>query len=132
MLRMDNANSNLQVNVIPMENTDGYYVRGSLGLNGTITRPKPDVDEWLFTGQFEFPSSGYKIERMYYSKLADVGIAQTSPPKESEKALTVITISIAAPRPGAPDVKEVTKTPISLNIKAEKTAQFMVMMGSSW
>lgn len=122
--------ANTGVQVSPMEDGKGYTLRGSLGLTGTITRPQPEVDEWVLSAEFAFPSTGFTVGDPYSTFVDNFMVGGSELSVEHSTKLALITIPVKLPARSAEIKKEVTKVPVTLKVNAAKDVQFAVLLGA--
>ncbi|MGC8739331.1 MAG: hypothetical protein ACP5UA_11905 [Candidatus Hydrogenedens sp.] len=110
----------------PLVGQEGFSIKGSFGLNGTITRPDKTKDLWVFSGQFELPSEDYKIGEVTYDVLnAPIEYyTQKKPLPPTLIPQVMITIPVKLP-PNAKDEKGNVKVPFHLEIPVSAKAQFL-------
>lgn len=110
----------------PLVGQEGFSIKGSFGLSGTITRPDPTKDLWVFSGQFELPSEDYKIGEVTYDVLnAPIEYyTQKKPLPPNLIPQVMITIPVKLP-PNAKDEKGNIKIPFRLEIPVSAKAQFL-------
>jgi len=113
----------------PLTGQEGFAIKGSFGLSGTITRPDPSKDLWVFAGQFELPSEDYEIGEVGFDVLnAPVEYyTQKQPLPPSFISQVMITIPIKLP-PNPKDEKGNFKVPFRLEIPVPAKAQFQIIM----
>ncbi|HOV33199.1 MAG TPA: hypothetical protein PLX23_07545 [Candidatus Hydrogenedens sp.] len=113
----------------PLTGQEGFAIKGSFGLSGTITRPDPSKDLWVFAGQFELPSEDYEIGEIGFDILnAPVEYyTQKQPLPPSFIPHVMITIQIKLP-PNPKDEKGNFKVPFRLEIPVSAKAQFNLIM----
>lgn len=113
----------------PLTGQEGFAIKGSFGLSGTITRPDPSKDLWVFAGQFELPSEEYEIGEIGFDILnAPLEYyTQKQPLPPSLIPQVMITIPIKLP-PNPKDEKGNFKVPFRLEIPVSAKAQFNLIM----
>jgi len=131
VLDMENGpEANTGVQVVPMEDGKGYSLRGSLGLTGTITQPRPEVDEWTLSAEFAFPSTGFMVGEPYSTFVDNFMVGGNKLSVERSTRMALITIPVRLPARSAEVKKEITKIPVTLKINAGKDVQFAVLLGA--
>lgn len=114
------------VQVLPLENGQGYRFRGSFGLTGTITKAAPDAD-WILNGEFRFRTGGYIVGELFFSPLDSMIISSSGVTMEQGNSnLMVVSIPIQQPKSGAAVAEQ--RVPISATIPGGKDLQFMLVL----
>ncbi|HOL18757.1 MAG TPA: hypothetical protein PLT82_08180 [Candidatus Hydrogenedens sp.] len=116
----------------PLVGDDGFSIKGSFGLSGTITRPDKNKDLWVFAGQFEFPSEEYKAGEPSYIIINAPAeyYSQNKPLDPSFIPQVMITIPMKLPK-DAKDEKGNVKVPFRIEIPVSAKAKFMFTMVDS-
>ena len=120
--------SNVTVRVVPMENGKGFDVLGSLGLQATITRPEPEVDEWVLDGHFTFPTSGYSLGEAFVSQMAEMAMTKQGAVMRETSDIVVITIPVRLPEVGAAVEQNEDRTHLNVKAPGSKSAEFTVVL----
>ncbi len=113
----------------PLVDQEGFSIKGSFGLSGTITRPDKSKDLWVFAGQFELPSEEYKIGEVTYD-IINAPIEYYTQKKSLPSSFVsqvMITIPVKLP-PNAKDEKGDVKVPFRLEIPVSPKAKFLFTM----
>lgn len=130
-LRFGTAESGFPFSIqqTPLENQEGFSIKGSFGLSGTITRPDKTKDLWVFAGQFELPSEDYQIGEVTYDILnAPIEYyTQKQPLPPNFVPQVMITIPVKLP-PHAKDEKGEIKVPFRLEIPVSEKANFIITL----
>lgn len=123
---MPGAGFPFSIEQTPLVDQEGFSIKGSFGLSGTITRPDKTKNLWVFTGQFELPSEEYKVGEVTYDILnAPIEYyTQKKPLPPSLIPQVMITIPIKLP-PNAKDEKGGIKVPFRLEIPVPEKSQFL-------
>ncbi len=130
-LRFGTADSGFPFSIqqTPLVDQEGFSIKGSFGLSGTITRPDKTKDLWILAGQFELPSKDYQIGEVTYDILnAPIEYyTQKQPLPPNFVPQVMITIPVKLP-PNAKDEKGEIKVPFRLEIPVSEKAQFMITL----
>lgn len=121
------ANANVQV--VPMENGKGFYLRGTLGLSGTIMRSGEGTEEWVLSAEFVSPDPPCRVGEPFCSTMDNLVVGQESVKMRQNTKMMLITIPVKL-LTAEQAKQEPTKIPVSLKIKAQKDVQFSVVLSS--
>lgn len=117
------------IGALVLDNPDGsgFIIKGSFGLEGTITRSSPEAAVWNLEAAFNFDKPGYVVEEPYVMQMMDILIGDGPAHFETEAGSYVITLPLIPPRPGAEAATE-KKQPISTTIHAGAKPQFTIVL----
>ena len=122
------AESNVGVRIVPMKDGKGFDVLGSLGLLATITRPKPEVDEWVLDGHFTFPTSGFSLGEPFVSPMAEMTMTNQGAVMRETSDMVVITIPVRRPEVSAAVEQNEDRTHLNVRAPGSKSAEFTVVL----
>lgn len=114
------------VKVMELENKTGYAIQGTFGLSGTISRPDPQKDSWLLSGQFEFPTNEYNLKNVEYiliNEPPDYSPGKPLPPNFVPQVM--ITFTLVLPSNATASTGN-HKVPFKLEIPLPQNAVFYI------
>ncbi len=110
--------------------TGGYRMKGSFGLEGTITQPAGEANRWVLQGEFSFPGAGYEVGEPFYSPLSTAVPTKDGLKLIPQNDVIIVTIPVKIPASPAPAATPV-KVPMTFPMDAPKEASFTVVFASS-
>lgn len=105
--------SEVKVELTPLSGRFGYALKSDVyDFQGTLTKENLESSVWLLSGEFTFPTGGYKVLP------ADITVAISYP--EQVK----VVLKVVPPPPGSIVIQVITQAPVNENIQAANEAKF--------
>lgn len=121
--------ANAGVRVYRKAGTSEYQVEGSYGLKGSITRTAPESPEWVFSGSFNFATSGFTVGEPWIGALG-AEVSNVEDALLDFQGTIIINIPVTLPPADAVLEEQPREVPVHLTVRSANPYTFVVILAT--